>query len=267
MANLPIKSPAEFTSEVYQRQRRDFITADLENQIAGQLLNNDIYLLQKQQAAELAAGSHEGNSGIHVTAEQKQEWSAEATQSRAGKLSAADKRKLDGVASGAEANQNAFSTVTAGGVSIAANGKTANVNLVAGSNVTITGDNANKRVTVSANLPATMPPSAHTHTKGQITDFPAAIKNPAALTVSLNGASQGAYDGSSAKSINITPSGIGAAASSHFHPAESITGGVFAANVSVPAGTDYAAAMLRNARFSTSVPAALDNGEICFVYE
>lgn len=43
------------------------------------------------------------------------------------------------------------------------------------------------------------------------------LKNPYAITISLNGTSQGAYDGSAAKSINITPSAIGAAASSHTH--------------------------------------------------
>lgn len=59
--------------------------------------------------------------------------------------------------------------------------------------------------------------SSHTHTKSQITDFPSSLKNPSALTISLNGTSQGAYDGSSAKSINVTPSNIGAAPSSHTH--------------------------------------------------
>jgi hypothetical protein len=62
------------------------------------------------------------------------------------------------------------------------------------------------------------------------------LKNPYALTVSLNGTSQGAYDGSAAKSINVTPSSIGAytkgevdsalsgkAASSHKHAAADIT--------------------------------------------
>lgn len=48
-------------------------------------------------------------------------------------------------------------------------------------------------------------------------DIPSSLKNPNALTISLNGTSQGAYDGSSAKSINITASSIGAAASSHTH--------------------------------------------------
>lgn len=56
--------------------------------------------------------------------------------------------------------------------------------------------------------------TGHTHIKTDITDFPSAIKNPNALTISLNGASQGAYDGSAAKSIDITPGNIGAATDS-----------------------------------------------------
>lgn len=57
----------------------------------------------------------------------------------------------------------------------------------------------------------------HTHTKSQITDFPTSLKNPAALTISLNGTSQGVYDGSAAKALNITASSIGAAAGGHNH--------------------------------------------------
>ena len=58
--------------------------------------------------------------------------------------------------------------------------------------------------------PSAYTPAAHTHTKSQITDFPSALKNPAALTISLDGKSQGAYDGSAAKSVNITPASINA---------------------------------------------------------
>ena len=49
------------------------------------------------------------------------------------------------------------------------------------------------------------------------TDIPSSLKNPYALTISLNGTSQGPYDGSAAKNINITPSSIGAATSEHNH--------------------------------------------------
>lgn len=49
------------------------------------------------------------------------------------------------------------------------------------------------------------------------TDIPSSLKNPYALTISLNGTSQGPYDGSAAKNINITPGSIGAAVSNHSH--------------------------------------------------
>ena len=65
--------------------------------------------------------------------------------------------------------------------------------------------------------------SSHTHAKADITDFPTSMKNPSALTISLNGTSQGAYDGSAAKSFNITPSSIGAATSGHTHTKANIT--------------------------------------------
>lgn len=48
-------------------------------------------------------------------------------------------------------------------------------------------------------------------------DIPSSLKNPYALTISLNGTSQGPYDGSAAKNINITPGSIGAATSGHNH--------------------------------------------------
>lgn len=50
-----------------------------------------------------------------------------------------------------------------------------------------------------------------------ISEIPSSLKNPHALTISLNGTSQGPYDGSAAKSINITPGSIGAATSGHNH--------------------------------------------------
>ena len=48
-------------------------------------------------------------------------------------------------------------------------------------------------------------------------EIPSSLKNPHALTISLNGTSQGPYDGSAAKNINITPGSIGAAVSNHSH--------------------------------------------------
>lgn len=50
-----------------------------------------------------------------------------------------------------------------------------------------------------------------------VSEIPTSLKNPHALTISLNGTSQGPYDGSAAKNINITPGSIGAAVSNHSH--------------------------------------------------
>ena len=54
-------------------------------------------------------------------------------------------------------------------------------------------------------------------------NYPTALKCPTALTINFNGATQLSYDGSAAKTLNITPAAIGAAASSHSHTFASIT--------------------------------------------
>lgn len=95
--------------------------------------------------------------------------------------------------------------------------------------VPATGSNSNGRFLVAGNQPGSMAwkevlpitigaaDRVHTHTKSQITDFPSSIKNPNALTVSLDGTSQGDYDGSVAKGINITPESINASRNNHTH--------------------------------------------------
>lgn len=73
-----------------------------------------------------------------------------ATASEDGLMSASDKSRLDGIAAGAEVNQNAFSAVTVGATTLNAQGKTDTLTLTAGSNVTLTPDTSNGSVTVSA---------------------------------------------------------------------------------------------------------------------
>lgn len=60
------------------------------------------------------------------------------------------KDKLDGIASGAEVNQNAFAKVTVGSTTITADAKQDTLTLVAGSNVTITPDATNDKITINA---------------------------------------------------------------------------------------------------------------------
>lgn len=70
-------------------------------------------------------------------------------------------------------------------------------------------------------------------------DIPTSLKNPYALTISLNGTSQGPYDGSAAKNINITPGSIGAATSGHNHDDRylRLTGGTMSGNARIGHGS------------------------------
>ena len=67
--------------------------------------------------------------------------------------------------------------------------------------------------------------------------IPTSLKCPTSLTIQLNGTSQGAWDGSSAKTINITPASIGASAS-HSHPYLPLSGGTLTGNVTVYTGNN-----------------------------
>ena len=65
-------------------------------------------------------------------------------------MTSAEKTKLSGIATGAEVNQNAFSNVKVGSTTVAADTKTDTLELVAGSNVTLTPDATNDKVTIAA---------------------------------------------------------------------------------------------------------------------
>ena len=60
------------------------------------------------------------------------------------------KGKLDGIAVGAEVNQNAFGNILVGSTTIAADTKTDTLTFVAGTNVTLTPDAANDKLTIAA---------------------------------------------------------------------------------------------------------------------
>ena len=75
---------------------------------------------------------------------------SEATTSAAGLMSAADKTKLNGIQSWAEANQNAFSIVKIGSTNVVADDESDTLEFVAGSNVTLTPDATNDKITIAA---------------------------------------------------------------------------------------------------------------------
>ena len=107
-----------------------------------------------------------------------------------GLMSGSDKTKLDGIASGAEVNQNAFSNVKVGSTTVAADTKTDTLELAAGSNITLTPDATNDKVTIAATVPAksTTTPSANgTASAGSETAYAAGDHvHPLQTTISGN---------------------------------------------------------------------------------
>ena len=91
------------------------------------------------RAAKTDLDSHTSNTTVHVTSTERSNWNA--AKSHADSAHAP---------SNAEKNQNAFSNVTVGSTTIAADSTTDTLTLVAGTNVTITPDATNDKITISA---------------------------------------------------------------------------------------------------------------------
>lgn len=158
MGNIIISDEPIFSTEMTKVETTTPVAADLMNKNYQQLLNNDAFLKALGDLMKV----HLENAGLHVTAKQKDKWDAKAetalaTNVQNGLMSAGDKDKIDTVQLWAEANQNAYSNVKVGGITVDANGKTATIELVAGNNVTISGDNNTKRITIA--IPSSLPAS------------------------------------------------------------------------------------------------------------
>lgn len=105
----------------------------------------------------------------------------------------------------------------------------------------------------------------HPYKNGTIaltSDIPTSLKNPYALTISLNGTSQGPYDGSAAKNVNITPSSIGAATSDHNHDGRYLRWNGSTADISAMGWGTLTAA---NGYTILSHAASSDGGDMGFV--
>jgi hypothetical protein len=91
----------------------------------------------------------------------------DATQNADGFMSKADKNKLDGVATGAEVNQNAFSNVAVGSITIQADGEQDTLTIAQGANITITADATNDKLTFAVSGTVPNATNAATATKWQ----------------------------------------------------------------------------------------------------
>nr|DAR09677.1 MAG TPA: Peptidase [Caudoviricetes sp.] len=131
-----------------------------------------------------------------------------ASQVKMGLLTAADKTKLDGIANGAEVNQNAFSTVQVGNsgeFTFSATSKEDKLTITAGTGVTITMDRERKVISINAHahsnketldaitadLWTQLTTQSHTHSNKTVLDATTASFTTALLT-KLNGIATGA---------------------------------------------------------------------------
>lgn len=110
-----------------------------------------------KKAESSTVTAHTGNTTVHITPAERTNWndanSKKHTHTNKSILDATTasyteemQTKLSGIATGAEVNQNAFSIVKVGSTSVAADSKTDTLTL-AGSNVTITPDATNDKIT------------------------------------------------------------------------------------------------------------------------
>lgn len=193
--------------------------ATLSNIISGESFTIMLGKIAKSMADFI---THKADAITHLTAAERTNWndanSKKHTHSNKAvidTLTQAMIEKLNSVASGAEVNVQAdWSATDITSDAYIKNKPTA----LPASDVSSWAKSAKKPSYAWNEItdkPSSFTPITHTHTKSQITDFPSGIKNPNALTLSLNGTSQGGYDGSAAKTINVTAASIGAAATSH----------------------------------------------------
>ncbi len=118
----------------------DFATAtglsDLKSLVGDASVSSQISSAISTKANTSDLTTHTGNTTVHITSTERTNWNAAKTH--------ADSAHAP---SNAEANQNAFSNVTVGSTTVAADSKTDTLTL-AGSNVTLTPDATNDKITI-----------------------------------------------------------------------------------------------------------------------
>ena len=207
---------------------------------------------EKMVDLDTRISNHSSNTTVHITASERTSWNAKATteyvdNAIAGIVnSAPDKlNTLDELAAALGDDANFANTVTNSLAEKATKSELNNMKTELSENIvsdskewTVVDNSGNIIAKVDSNGLDTTNVTAktmvvngtdvktaldgksntgHKHTKSEITDFPTSLKNPNALTIQGNGTTltNGTYDGSAAKTVNITPASIGAAASSH----------------------------------------------------
>ncbi len=190
------------------------------------------------KASQAELDGHTGNTTIHITATERTNWNGAVN----AKHSHANKALLD--------------TYT----QTEANLKSAVDNKHSHGNKSVI-DKITQAMLDTWDTVSSKAAAVHKHVKADITDFPASLKNPTALTVKLNGTDAATYDGSIAKEVNVTPAGIGAAASSHTHSYLPLSGGTLTGNLTLK-GAPTADLMAATKKYVDDLAASAGNGDM-----
>lgn len=143
------------------------------------------------RAAKTDLDSHTINTTVHITATERTNWNSAKTH--------ADSTHAP---SNAEKNQNAFSNVKVGTTTVAADSATDTLELVAGTNITLTSDATNDKVTITAK------DTVYTHPNSGVT-----AGTYKSVTVNAQGHVTGGSNPTTLSGYGITD----AAAKSHSH--------------------------------------------------
>ncbi len=160
-----------------------------QNAIAKVKVGDVIYTADEaQDQIELLAGSNvqisSSNGVLTCSATDTTYADVVAGSATSGLMTGADKSKLDGIEAGAEVNQNAFSNVSVGAATLAADAKTDTLTFTAGTNVTITPDAENDAITfAAADTTYTLTQDA---TDGHIITFTPSNGQPVEITIPDN---------------------------------------------------------------------------------
>ena len=190
------------------------------------------------KASQAELDGHTGNTTLHITATERTNWNGAVN----AKHSHANKALLD--------------TYT----QTEANLKSAVDNKHSHGNKSVI-DKITQAMLDTWDTVSSKAAAVHKHVKADITDFPASLKNPTALTVKLNGTDAATYDGSIAKEVNVTPAGIGAAASSHTHSYLPLSGGTLTGNLTLK-GAPTADLMAATKKYVDDLAASAGNGDM-----
>lgn len=111
---------------------------------------SEINIKLNEKANSSTVDSHTGNTTVHITSAERNDWNSAKTHAISAHAP-----------SNAQPNQDAFSNIVIGSTTISADNTTDSLNLIAGSNVTITPDATNNKITISATDTKYVHPDTH----------------------------------------------------------------------------------------------------------